>query len=438
MDRKLTHRDILVVAIPIMLSNVTTPLLGAVDMTVIGQLNQTHLLGAIAIGAHIFSMIFWTFGFLRMGTTGFTAQAEGAGQDGEVFAVLVRALLIAFCAGIIFILLQPILKHISFYLMPASDEVEASAKIYFDIRIWSAPATFANYALLGWFIGLGRSDLALYLQLLLNGLNIGLDLLFVMGLGFGVSGVAYATLLAEIIAVLAGIFLVSRKINIKQALILHWDSLFRLTDLKRMLSVNSDIMIRTLCLLFAITFMTAQSAGIDDITLAANAVLLTLFGLSAYFLDGFAYSAERFVGYAFGKKNIDLLKRAVFLSSFWAYIFAFLVSFAFWVFGTEMIEFITPTQEVQETANRYLIWVVLIPVIGVACFQLDGIFIGATATVDMRNMMILSLALYLLSWVLLEPIFDNHGLWGAFLLFFVFRGITLGYRYPVLVKSLQT
>ncbi|MGH1349944.1 MAG: MATE family efflux transporter [Methyloligellaceae bacterium] len=419
-----------------MFSNITTPLIGVVDMAVVGQSADPHLIGAVAIGAQIFTMIFWAFGFLRMGTTGFTAQADGKGDKIEVFAILMRALIIAASAGLLIWVLQWPLSQISFYLIPGSDLVENAAKTYFDIRVWSAPATLANYAILGWFIGLGRADIALALQLLLNGLNIAFDAWFVLGFDWGVTGVAYGTLLSEVIAVAAGL-LVSYLIISQKNLSGLWERVVSIKEMTRMLVLNSDIMIRTLCLLLAFVFLTAQSAGVDDNTLAANSVLLGLLSISAYFLDGFAYAAERFVGHSIGAGNRKQFRQAIILSSQWAVFISVLVSLTFAIFGKQIIAAITPAQNVRDIAETYLIWAAMAPVVGVACFQLDGIFIGATRTKDMRNMMLLSLGIYFISWYLLEPVYGNHGLWAAFMLFFVARAVTLAWRLPALETSLR-
>lgn len=424
-------RDIFVIALPIVLSNITTPLLGIVDTAVLGQLEAPHLIGAAAVGASIFSMLFWAFGFLRMGTTGLTAQADGARDDAEVKATLLRALTIGFAIGIVLIVSQSFISTLTFTIYPASELVESSAKTYFDIRIWSAPATLANYALLGWFIGLGRAHIAFFLQLFLNGLNIILDVYFVMGLQLGVEGVALGTVLAEVAAALAGLTVAAWSLGWPR-FPLPWYRLRDIPALKRAVAVNTDIMIRTLCLLFAFAFLTAQSAGADDITLAANAILLGFLHISSYFLDGFAFAAERFVGKAVGAGRRDDFYAAIFTSSLWAGIFGTALGAVFWIYGSAIIDLMTVNETVRETAKHYLFWAALTPLFGFACFQLDGIFIGATQTKDMRNMMIVSLAGYLASWAVLFPHFGNHGLWAAVMIFFVIRALTLLWCFPKL------
>lgn len=431
---RLGHRDVLAIAVPMILSNVTTPLIGAVDTAVIGQLGAAHLIGAVAVGAAIFTMIYWAFGFLRMGTTGLTAQASGARKATEVVATLYRALLIAVLGGTALIALQSPLAAVAFPLMGASAEVEQAARAYFGIRIWSAPGALANYALIGWFIGLGRAGTAFRLQLFLNGANMVLDALFVLVFGWGVAGVAAGTLIAEMGAAAVGIAVAisggnAGSVRTRLARVVH-PPRFR-----RMLSVNGDIMVRTVSLLFAFSFFTAQAARSGDMILAANAVLLNFLAISSYLLDGVAFSAEVLVGKAIGSRDAAHFRAAARLSSFWAVAVSAGLSLAFWFAGGAIIDLMTINQEVRALARSYLVWAALSPVIGVACFQLDGIFIGATRTKDMRNMMIISLIAYLLAWALLVPRLGNHGLWAALMVFFAFRAATLALRFPALMRS---
>jgi len=431
---RLRHSDVLTIALPMIFSNVTTPLIGAVDTAVIGQLGAAHLIGAVAIGATIFTFFYWAFGFLRMGTTGLTAQACGAGRRREVLATLYRALLVAAAAGLAIIVLQPVIAAAGFTLMGASAEVEAAARTYFAIRIWSAPAALANYALLGWFIGLGRAGTAFRLQLLLNVTNIALDSLFVLGFGWGVAGVAAGTLIAEVSAAVAGLAIAARGAGTTGLRLPAW-RVFNAGKLKRMLSVNGDIMIRTLSLLFAFSFFTAQGARSGDMILAANAILLHFLSVSAYFLDGVAYATEALTGKAIGARDPQRFADAVRLSSFWAAALSILASITFWALGGYVIDVMTVNDAVRALARDYLAWAALAPVAGVACFQLDGIFIGATRTRDMRNMMLASLALYIAAWAILTPLFGNHGLWAALMVLFAARALTLGIRYPYLKRA---
>lgn len=430
----LNHRHVLALAGPIILSNVSTPLVGVVDTAVLGQLGPAYLLGAVALGSTLFSLLYWAFGFLRMGTTGLTAQASGAEDHSEVTATLARALLIALGCGLALVMLQRPISSVVFSILEGSVTVEAEARHYFDIRIWSAPAALANYALLGWFIGLGRTGTAFVLQILLNGTNAALDVLFVMGFGWEVGGVALGTVLAELLAASVGLAIAFKDVRRRYAGT-NWSYVLEASGLRRVAAVNSDIMIRTLCLLFAFTFFTAQGAKSGDLTLAANAVLLHFLSVSAYFLDGFAFAAERLVGHSIGSGIGARFRQAVRLTTFWAFAFSAVMAAIFWIFGPSIIDLLTVNNEVRQTARLYLPWMVLAPILGFACFQLDGIFIGATRTADMRNMMLLSLLIYLASWAMLVPRFANHGLWMALLIFFVARAVTLGFKYPALERD---
>ncbi len=413
-------------------SNVTTPLIGVADTAVIGQLGSASLIGAVAIGATIFTFFYWAFGFLRMGTTGLTAQASGAERSREVLATLYRALLVAGAAGVAIIALQWPIAEAAFALMGASPEAGEAARIYFDIRIWSAPAALANYALVGWFIGLGRAGMAFRLQLLLNLTNIALDSLFVLGFGWGVAGVAAGTLIAETGAAVVGLAVALRA---AAGLRIRLWRVLNAAKLRRMIAVNGDIMIRTLSLLFAFSFFTAQGARAGDLILAANAILMHFLSISAYFLDGVAYATEALTGKAIGARTPARFAQAVRLSSIWAAGLSAFVGTVFWLGGGWMIDAMTVNEAVRALSREYLGWAALAPVIGVACFQLDGIFIGATRTRDMRNMMLVSLAIYLFAWAALTPAFGNHGLWAALMILFIVRALTLALRLPALRRA---
>ncbi len=416
-SERLTYGKVLAISLPIILSNITTPLLGVTSTAVVGQLGEAHLIGAVALGATIFTLLFWAFGFLRMGTTGLAAQADGAGDQQEVSAILTRALLLAGGAGMLLILLQWPLEWVSVYFLNGSAAVEAETRRYFHVRIWSAPFALANYAFLGWFIGLGRTQTALYLQVVLNGVNVILNVAFVSWLGWGVPGVAIGTLIAEILAAGLGAAIAGRELA-RRAAPIDWTRALDASGLTRMLAINSDLMIRTLCLLFAFTFFTAHAAKSGDVILAANAVLLQFLNISSYLLDGFAFATEVLTGRAIGAARQGHFRRAVRLSSVWAAAVSLAVAAIFVVAGGAVIDAMAANPEVRETARQYLPWAIAAPVVGVACFQLDGIFIGATRTRDMRNMMIVSLAAFVAAWAALTPAFGNHGLWASMMLFF--------------------
>jgi len=410
------------------LAHLSTPLLGLVDTAVIGRLGEAHLLGAIAIGAVIFDFLFWGFGFLRMGTAGLTAQALGAGHGGEQRAILARALLLAAGLGLLLVLLQVPTAYLAFRLLGPSQAVEAAARDYFAVRIWAAPFALANYALLGWFIGLGKAGTGLALQVFLNVCNMALNVWFVMGLELGVVGSALGTLVAEAVTVAAGLGLAGRSLGWRAGV--GWSRILDKAQLLRMASVNRDIMIRTLALIGAFGFFMAQGARAGDITLAANAVLYNLFLFAGFFLDGFATAAEQLGGRAVGARDGPGFRRSVHLSIGWGYGLAALLSLTFWAAGPSIIDLLTTSAEVREGARAHVAWAALTPLAGVLAFGFDGVYIGATWTAAMRNMMVLSLCAYLAAWSMLAPLFGNHGLWAAFNAFLLARGLLLLWRYP--------
>ena len=429
----LTHRGVLALAVPVMLSNASTPLIGVVDTAVVGQLPDPAHIGAVAIGSLIFSFVFWAFSFLRMGTTGLTAQAFGAGDRGEIAASLGRALVVAAAVGGLLIALQWPIHRIAFALLGASAEVEGLAGGYFDLRIWSAPATLANYALFGWFVGLGRTGIALALQLVLNVANVSLDLMLGLGFGWGVQGVAAGTVIAEIVAavtggVLAWWYLAKRGGHVPLARLLVTDKL------RRMLRVNADIMLRTLVMISIIVCFVDGGAALGDTTLAANALLLNCIAVGVFFLDGIAFAAEALVGRAVGAAQRAALLLAVRLTTYWAVAVAIAISLALFVFGPTIIDVLTVDVATRALAREHLAWAASVPTLGVWAFQLDGIFIGATRSADMRNAAFATLAIYWIGWWLLTP-FGNHGLWAALAVSYFARAGTLLYYYPGLVRS---
>lgn len=424
--RPVTHGAVLRLAGPIVLSNISTPLLGLADMVVIGRIPDPAALGAIALGATIFNFVYWGFGFLRMGTTGLTAQAMGARDGEEVSANLGRALIVAAVIGFCLIAFQWPIAFIAFALLKGSAEVQAMAHDFFAIRIWSAPFTLANFALLGWFIGRQRANTALVLQVFMNGLNIVLNVTFVAGLGWAVKGVAAGTLIAEIAAACLGAALAWRDLKgIGGAG--RW-ARARLLDpvrLARMIAVNRDIMLRTFCLIFAFAFFTAQGARAGDVTLAANAVLGQFIALAAFLLDAFCSATEALVGEAVGARNRRTLERAVWLASIWAGGVALALSVFTYLAGPLLIDALTASPEVRLAARIYLPWAALIPIVAVWCFLLDGIFIGATRTAEMRNAMAVALPIFLIAWWFLAASYGNHGLWAALTIFYFARAATL-------------
>ena len=429
----LTHRRVLHISIPIVLSNATVPILGAVDTGVVGQLGEAAPIGAVGIGAIILSALYWVFGFLRMGTAGLAAQAQGAGDKDEVAALFSRALLVGACAGLAMILFQIPLFHAAFSVSPASAEVESLARDYMQIRIWSAPATIALYGITGWLIALERTRAVLAIQVIMNGANIILDLIFVLGFDMGVAGVGWATLIAEWSGLLVGLWL-CRDVFAGTA----WKNAQRVFDmirLKHMAVVNTDILIRSVLLQAIFVSFLFWGADFGDVNLAANQILLQFLYITAHAQDGFAFSAESLVGQALGAKKRAALRRAALLTSGWGLGTGALLAITFATFGPAVIDIMTTAPDVQAAARTYLPYMIAAPIIGVASWMLDGIFIGATRTTDMRNMMILSAIIYFACAFPLMAWLGNHGLWLGLLLSFVVRGITLGIKYPALEAS---
>jgi multidrug resistance protein, MATE family len=429
-----SHRAILRLAIPVMLSNVSTPLIGLVDTAIVGRIPDASYIGAVAVASLVFTFLFWAFGFLRMGTTGLTAQAVGAANDVEIMASLGRALLVAVTVGFALIVVQWPLRELAFGLLQGSERVESLAREFFDIRIWSAPAALANYALLGWFIGLGRTDVAFVLQLILNVSNIVLDTLFVLGFGWGVRGVATGTLLAEVIAAIAGVCIALRYARARYSPA-SWREVFQIEQLKRAVSVNSDIMVRSLALMLAFIWFMAQGAQRGDIVLAANAVLMQFIGVSAYFLDGLAFSAETLVGGAIGAQHREALVVSMRRTTLWAVVLAFALTLLIALVGPWGIDALTADANARQEAHAYLLWAAAGPILGVWAFQLDGIFIGATRTAEMRNAMLLSLVIFFAAWKLTLPL-GNSGLWLTLCIHYVARTFTLLWYFPRLLKNI--
>ncbi len=433
--RALTHSRVLKIALPIVLANATVPILGTVDTGVVGQLGLAAPIGAVGIGAVILTAIYWIFGFLRMGTTGLTSQAHGAGQTGEVAAMLTRVLMIGLTAGIAIIALQAPVFWSAFLISPASFEVEALARDYMQIRVWSAPAMIALYGVTGWLIALERTQAVLAIQVLMNGLNIVLDLWFVLGLDWGVEGVAWATFIAEWSGLALGFWLCRDAFGVPAWR--DWERIFDATRLHQIASVNSDILIRSLMLQGIFVSFLFLGADFGDVTLAANQVLLQFLQITAHALDGFAFAAEALVGQAMGARDRSRLRRGAILTSQWGLVITVLMAVTFALTGGAIIALMAKSVEVQQEAGNYLIYMVFAPVLGLASWMLDGVFIGATRSRDMRDMMAVSLVIYGIAVLALTPVLGNHGLWLALLISFVARGVTLGLRYPALERSVE-
>ncbi|MEM8749831.1 MAG: MATE family efflux transporter [Pseudomonadota bacterium] len=420
------NRHVLAIAWPTTLAYLSTPLLGLIDTGVVGQLGDAALLGGLAVGAILFDVIFTSFNFIRASTTGLVAQALGEGDDERQRLVLVRALLLSLAMGCLVLLLAPLLLAGGLWAMGVSEAVEKATIAYFTIRVLAAPLTLINYAVLGWLLGQARAGLGLALQTILNGTNIVLSIFLGLHLGWGIEGVAWATVIAEGVAVLFGLALCW--LAYARSGRPDWKRVFDGSALLRLFAVNRDIMIRSFCLLFAFAFFTAQGAKFGETQLAANAILMNFFLISGYFLDGFATAAEQLAGKAVGARYRPAFQAAVRLTLIWGFILAGIATAAFFLFGPWLIDTLTTVEDVRTAARTYLPWAALTALAGVVAFQMDGVYIGATWSVEMRNMMLISLAVYLLVCWAIIPVMGNHGLWLALEVFLGMRGITLFYR----------
>jgi len=415
-----------------MVANLTTPLIGIVSTIAIGRLGEATLLGGVAIASILFDCLFWLFGFLRMSTLAFTAQALGAGEIRELRAHLVRGLVVAAAIGAALIVLQLPLAAILLGVMGGSEGVTRAARIYFDIRIWAAPLVLANYVVLGWLIGQARARLALGVQIVINLINVAATAMLVLVFDFGIAGAAIAAVVAEAAGLLLG-FLIARGILRGHPAVSRAALLDR-TKLIRMLTVNRDIMIRTASLIAAFLFFTAQGARHGDVTLAANAVLHNFLLIASFFLDGLANAAEQLCGRAYGARDRDGFTSATRLVIAWGFGFALAVSASYALFGPVLVDIMTASEEVRRSARDYLWLVTLAPMLGVFAFAYDGIFIGATWAREMRNMMVLSLLIFLGAWLALRSL-GNAGLWGALLVHYVARGGLQALRYPAMLRK---
>jgi multidrug resistance protein, MATE family len=429
---KVTTAQVFAIAGPAMVANLTTPLIGIVSTIAIGRLGDATLLGGVAIASIIFDCLFWLFAFLRMSTVAFTAQALGAGELQEMRAILVRGFVIAALLGTSLIVLQIPLAAVLLEAMGGSEGVTRAAKTYFTIRIWSAPLALANYVVLGWLIGQARAKLALSLQVAINVINMAATVLLVLVLHAGIAGAAIAAVIAEAAGLMLGI-LTARRLTYGQPPVPRTALLDR-AKLIRMLAVNRDIMIRTASLIAVFLFFTAQGARAGDITLAANAVLNNFLLVNAFFLDGLANAAEQLCGRAYGARDRGAFSSATRLVVLWGFGFALAVTAIYALFGQGLIDIMTASAEVRRSARDYLWFVALAPILAVFAFAYDGVYIGATWVREMRNLMVLSLVIFLAAWLSLRS-FGNAGLWGALLVHYAARGGLQALRYPAMLRA---
>ena len=417
------NKQIYRLALPNIISNFSIPLLGAVDTALMGRLESEHYLGAVGIGGVIFSFIYWGFGFLRMATTGLTAQAFGEKDLRECGRLLLRAICIGITSSLLLLIFQWQLIDLSFRLIDASPEVEHLARIYFYIRIYAAPATLCLHAFHGIFLGLQNARYPMFLTIVVNLVNIVLNLVFVRLFDMKVAGIALATVIAQYIGLFVAILLFSRYYR---GILPRWDfrEILALSKLKHFLNISADIFIRTCCLVFSHAYFTAKSAALSDTFLAINTILLQYINLLSYAIDGFAFAAESLIGKYKGADDLQNLKQTTRLIFLWAFLFAGVILLILVCFGERLLYVFTDQGALIEQAKVYLIWVIVAPVINVAAYIWDGIFLGATASRALRNSVIVSTLLYFGAIYLLMP-FGNHGLWGALTLLLIARGVSL-------------
>ncbi len=419
------NHEILKLAIPNIISNITVPLLGLVDMMLMGHLESVAYIGAIGLGGTIFSVMYSIFSFMRAGTTGFTAQAYGGQDRQEISYAFYRSICIAFIATVLVLSLQRPIEWIAMQLLNGSPEVLGYTSDYFRVRIWAAPAVLCLYTFNGWYIGMQNTTIPMVIAILINVVNIGLSVLFVNVFKMGVVGVALGTVIAQYTGLLtAFIFMLVRYrqylVPVRRAILLQADKL------RRFFKVNTDFMIRSILLVLTIAFFTNQSAKLGDDILAVNMILMQFFYIFSYFTDGFAYAGEALVGRFTGAHDLSNLKKTIKHLLIWGVALSVPFTLLYWAFPEAFIRLVSDQPGVAEQARPYYIYMVLIPVITFAAFLWDGIYIGATAAREIRNTMIIaSLLVFLPAWYFLMPVYGNHGLWIAFLLFMVARGVSM-------------
>ena len=415
------NKEILKLAIPNIISNISVPLLSTVDTALMGRLSELHL-GAVGIGAMIFNFVYWNFGFLRMGTTGITAQAFGKKDNQEIIVTLSRALLVAFILAIAVVVFQKPIGQLSVYLMNISEAQNDLVNEYFYTRIWAAPATLALYAFMGWFFGMQNAIYPLILTITINVVNIICSYVLVHHYNMAVSGVAWGTVIAQYTGLVVAIVLFMTKYRSYADHYSHKASL-EIKALVKFLQINSDIFIRTFCLTFAFGFFYSQSSGEGAEILAVNVILLQFLNWMSYGVDGFAYASESLVGKYKGAQDQVRLKQAIRLSFIWGMVLAFLFSLIYLLFGESLLYIFTDKESLISASVPFLFWMILFPILSTPCYIWDGIYIGLTASRAMRQTMLIAVLIYILSYFLLKDNFGNHGLWAALLIFMVARGL---------------
>ncbi|MFT4664956.1 MAG: MATE family multidrug resistance protein [Polaribacter sp.] len=420
------NKAILRLAIPNILSNISVPLISSVDTALMGRLSEQHL-GAVGIGAMVFNLIYWNFGFLRMGTTGITAQAYGAKDAQNVIHTLARAMVVVVLVAFAILLLQNPIASLGFQFMNVPADQIVIVQSYFDIRIWAAPATLGIIAIMGWFFGMQNAIYPLIMTIFISVVNVFFSFYFIMEMGMEADGVAWGTVIAQYAGLLLGACLFVYRYSNYSA---HFQrkALFAVEAFKDFLLINRDIFIRTVCLTFSFAFFYSQSAVHGSLTLAANVILLQFVNWMSYGIDGFAYAAESLVGKHAGARQTKELQKTVRLTFFWGMAMAVGFSLLFWFFGNNLLQLFTNQEDIILTAMPFMFWVILFPLLSTPCYLWDGIFVGLTASREMRDAMLLSIVFFIGAFYTFQR-WGNNGLWASLLLFMVVRGITLWWMY---------
>lgn len=423
-----TDRQILHIALPSIVSNITVPLLGLIDVSIVGHLGAASYIGAIAVGGMLFNMIYWLFGFLRMGTGGLTAQAYGRHDLQEVTRILLRSLSISLLLALALLLLQYPIRNIAFMCMDTSEEVRQLATLYFHICIWGAPATLGLYGFTGWYIGMQNSRFPMFIAITQNIVNIAASLFFVFVLKMKVEGVALGTLVAQYAGLgMACLLWLAYYRPLRKYL--RQKALFDRAEMKRFFQVNRDIFFRTLCLIAVTVFFTSTGAAYGDVVLAVNALLMQLFTLFSYFMDGFAYAGEALTGKYIGAKDNQSLRLTIRYLFKWGIALSLLFTLLYGAGGKSFLGLLTNDTSVISASEEYIYWVLAIPLAGFSAFLLDGICIGATAThLMLRSMLVASASFFLLYYGLHDTL-GNHALWMAFIVYLALRGIVQAFYY---------
>ena len=436
----LTRSNVFAQSWPIMLANAAAPVVGLVDTFVIGRYSSTTALAGIGLGAVIYGIAYWGFGFLRMSTAGLAAQSDGAQDEGGVQAHLMRAVPLGLLIGLLIFTAQIPLIAGAFKVFTGTAEVESAAATYIGARLWGLPATLASIALMGWFVGISRSALALKMQIVLNAVNIILSPLFVIQFGWGLWGVGIASAIAEWCGLAAGLWLAYTAIKGRggfRPAALSKSELLDPVPLKKLGITNSNIFIRTMCLTLGFSFFGNAAAAQGVIFLAGFHILMQFITMVALVLDAFAHTAEAVTGAAYGAKNKARFNKAVKLTTEFSVLFAILIALSIYFLGPYFIAVLTKDPAVIESALRYLPYCALAPIAGFAAWQLDGIFIGTTRTREMRNAGIMAVAIYITAHYVLIPKLGNDGIWIAFLIYYISRAVTLAFYFPNIRKQMD-